>query len=149
MERYVPWGTALLTGTVVVLTALMLPLCAAAQHPAQVRQIAFLGLNFAPSASEPVPSAPAPTAFELRIVEEFRQGLRERGWVEGHNLAIAWRWAEGHYERFATVVDEVIRLQAEVIVGLCRKFCSGGREGVVTPAGGEIRRPGSRTVRPQ
>jgi hypothetical protein len=34
-------------------------------------------------------------------------------------------------------------------VGLCRKFCSGGREGVVAPVGGEIRRPGSRTVRPQ
>ena len=33
--------------------------------------------------------------------------------------------------------------------GLCRKFCSGGREGVVAPVGGEIRRPGSRTVRPQ
>jgi hypothetical protein len=32
---------------------------------------------------------------------------------------------------------------------LCRKFCSGGREGVVAPVGGEIRRPGSRTVRPQ
>jgi hypothetical protein len=33
--------------------------------------------------------------------------------------------------------------------GLCRKFCSGGREGAVAPVGGEIRRPGSRTVRPQ
>ena len=32
---------------------------------------------------------------------------------------------------------------------LCRKFCSCGREGVVAPVGGEIRRPGSRTVRPQ
>ena len=32
---------------------------------------------------------------------------------------------------------------------LCRKFCSGGREGVVAPVGGEIRRPGSRIVRPQ
>ncbi len=32
---------------------------------------------------------------------------------------------------------------------LCRKFCSGGREGAVAPVGGEIRRPGSRTVRPQ
>jgi hypothetical protein len=34
-------------------------------------------------------------------------------------------------------------------IRLCRKFCSGGREGVVAPVGGEIRRPGSRTVRPQ
>jgi hypothetical protein len=33
-------------------------------------------------------------------------------------------------------------------IRLCRKFCSGGREGGVAPVGGEIRRPGSRTVRP-
>jgi len=45
-------------------------------------------------------------------------------------------------ERFGLV-------RGEIDHGLCRKFCSGGREGVVTPAGGEIRRPGSRTVRPQ
>src|SRR4030095_5427464 len=32
---------------------------------------------------------------------------------------------------------------------LCRKFCVGGREGAVAPVGGEIKRPGSRTVRPQ
>jgi transposase-like protein len=32
---------------------------------------------------------------------------------------------------------------------LCRKFCSGGREGAVAPVGGRLRRPGRRTVRPQ
>ena len=46
----------------------------------------------------------------------FRHELRERGWVEGHTIAIEWRWAEGSLERFASLVDEVIRLQVEVIV---------------------------------
>src|SRR5215475_5889671 len=39
--------------------------------------------------------------------------------------------------------------RAKLLQRLCRKFCSGGREGVVAPVGGEIRRPGRRTVRPQ
>jgi hypothetical protein len=75
MGRYIVRMTAHLIGTIVVLTALMLPL-AAAQRPAQVRRIAVLELNFLPSASEPTP-----------VVEEFREELRERGSVEGHNLA--------------------------------------------------------------
>jgi putative ABC transport system substrate-binding protein len=103
MGLYVTRETALLTGTIVVLTTLMLPLFAATQQPVQVRRIAFLELSFPPS-------APGPR------FEEFRHGLRERGWVEGHNLAIEWRWAEGNRDRFATLVDEVIRLQVEVIV---------------------------------
>ena len=42
--------------------------------------------------------------------------LRERGWVEGHNLTIEWRWAEGRLERFATLVAELVRLPVEVLV---------------------------------
>jgi putative ABC transport system substrate-binding protein len=83
----------------------MLPLFAAAQRPAQVRRIAFLGLNFPPSASDPTP-----------FLDAFRQGLRDRGWVEGHNLTIEWRWAEGGLERFATLVAELVRLPVEVLV---------------------------------
>jgi hypothetical protein len=59
--------------------------------------------------------------------------LRSRG------VAIAPRTVMHLLERY----DELLTLW------LCRKFCSGGREGVVAPVGGEIRRPGSRTVRPQ
>jgi hypothetical protein len=51
-----------------VLAALVLLLVAAAQRPAQVRRLAFLGLNFPPAASQP-------TLF----VDAFRQMLRERG----------------------------------------------------------------------
>jgi len=45
MGRYGAWRTALLTGILVVLTTLGLPLVAAAQRPGQVPRIAFLGLN--------------------------------------------------------------------------------------------------------
>ena|SRR2546423_12493390 len=44
---------------------------------------------------------------------------------------------------------EVSRFTVKVLQGLCRKFCAGGREGAFAPGCGEIRRPGSRTVRPQ
>ena len=50
------------------------------------------------------------------MLDAFRHGLRERGWVEGHTIAIEWRWAEGSLERFATLVAEVIRLPVEVLV---------------------------------
>ena len=105
MGRYVAWGTELRTVILVVLTTLVLPLVAAAQRPGHVPRIAFLGFNFPPSASEPTP-----------FLDAFRQGLREHGWVEGHTIAIEWRWAEGSLERFATLVAEVVRLQVEVIV---------------------------------
>ena len=50
------------------------------------------------------------------------------------------------YSRHDALEALAARLHA---LRLCRKFCSGGREGAVAPVGGEIRRPGSRTVRPQ
>ena len=105
MGRYVAWGTALLTVMIVVLTALGRPLLAAAQQPGHVPRIAFLGLNFPPAASEPTP-----------FLDAFRQGLRERGWVEGHNLVIEWRWAEGNLARFASLVADLARLPVDVLV---------------------------------
>jgi putative ABC transport system substrate-binding protein len=105
MGRYVAWGTALLTVMLVVLTPLALPLFAAAQQPGHVPRIAVLELNFPPSASEPTP-----------LHEAFRHGLRERGWVEGQTIAIAWRWAEESLKRFATLVTALVRLPVEVLV---------------------------------
>jgi putative ABC transport system substrate-binding protein len=83
----------------------VLPLLATAQRPVQVRRIAFLGFG-------PLPSTAAPHPF----AEAFRHALHARGWVEGHNLSIEWRWTEGELAQFATLVAEVIRLPVEVIV---------------------------------
>src|SRR5215831_2640675 len=105
MRHSIAWRTALLTVVLIVLTTLSRPLVAAAQRPGHVPRIAFLELNFPPPPSEPSP-----------LREAFRQGLREHGWVEGHTIAIEWRWAEGSLERFATLIAEVIRLPVEVLV---------------------------------
>src|SRR5207237_6380768 len=46
----------------------------------------------------------------------FVQRLRELGWIEGHNLAIEYRWAEGRSKRFAEIAAEFVRLKVDVIV---------------------------------
>jgi putative tryptophan/tyrosine transport system substrate-binding protein len=48
--------------------------------------------------------------------DAFRQGLRELGWVEGQNLAVEYRWTEGHNERYGAVAAELVQLQVELIV---------------------------------
>jgi putative ABC transport system substrate-binding protein len=46
------------------------------------------------------------------------QGLRDRGYAEGQNLAIEWRYSEGKAERFADLAAELVRLQVDVIVAM-------------------------------
>jgi putative tryptophan/tyrosine transport system substrate-binding protein len=46
----------------------------------------------------------------------FVQQLRELGWIEGHNVAIEYRWAEGRDERFVEIAAEFVRLKVDMIV---------------------------------
>jgi putative ABC transport system substrate-binding protein len=46
----------------------------------------------------------------------FRQGLRELGWTEGHNLRIEWRWAEGDLGRVRAYAAEIAELAPELVV---------------------------------
>src|SRR5712691_8956018 len=48
--------------------------------------------------------------------ESFRQGLRDVGYMEGKNILIESRWAEGHRERLAELVADLVRLDVAVIV---------------------------------
>ena len=72
------------------------PLAARAQQPA-MPVIGFLG------AGSPGPFAPQ--------VAVFRQGLAETGYVEGRNVAIEYRFAEGQYDRLPTMAEEMVRRQ--------------------------------------
>src|SRR6266545_1856054 len=51
-----------------------------------------------------------------RVLEAFRQGLRELGWVEGQNIVIEYRSAEGHFDRLPDLAAELVRLKVDVIV---------------------------------
>src|SRR6185436_16669557 len=52
------------------------------------------------------------------LLDAFRQGLRELGYVEGQSIAIEYRWAEGKYERLSDLAAELVRLRLDVIVAV-------------------------------
>jgi ABC-type uncharacterized transport system substrate-binding protein len=51
-----------------------------------------------------------------RQVEAMRVGFRDLGYVEGQNIVIEYRWAEGQYDRLPALAAELIRLQPDVII---------------------------------
>jgi putative tryptophan/tyrosine transport system substrate-binding protein len=77
------------------------PLEARAQQPA----LPVIGYLDVTSASE-----------RTYIVAAFRQGLTEVGYVEGHNVAIEYRWADGDYARLSEMAAELVRRQVSLIV---------------------------------
>ncbi len=88
--------------TVVALLALLAtPLAAEAQRAGKVPRIAYLW----PGASQPL----------IPRMEAFRQGLRESGYVEGQNIAVEIRSAEGRPDRLPQLAAELVRLNVDVI----------------------------------
>ena len=78
------------------------PLMAHARQATKLPTIGFLGAT-ALSVQRPWTDA-------------FEQRLRELGWIEGRSVAIEYRWAEGHGERFAQIAAEFVHLQVDIIV---------------------------------
>jgi putative ABC transport system substrate-binding protein len=60
------------------------------------------------------------------VMAYFRQGLKDAGYVEGQNVAIEPRWAEGQYDRLSSLADELVRHRVAVIVatGLPQVFAA-------------------------
>jgi putative ABC transport system substrate-binding protein len=87
--------------TVIALLILAVPLAAVAQPAGKVHRIGFL--------------ADSPAAF-LETTEAFRQGLRDLGYVEGRDITIEYRWAEGKPERMRKFAEELVRLKVDLIV---------------------------------
>jgi ABC-type uncharacterized transport system substrate-binding protein len=84
------------------LGTLPMRLAAWAQPPAQAPRIGLLS-SFRPSDS-------------ARWHEAFRQGLRDLGWVEGKNISIEYRIAEGRIERLSDLATDLVRLKVDVIL---------------------------------
>jgi putative ABC transport system substrate-binding protein len=76
------------------------PLAARAQQPAKLPTIGYLGGS---------------PAAESQRVAALVQRLRELGWMEGRNVAIEYRWAEGRPGRAAEIAAEVVRLNVDLI----------------------------------
>jgi putative ABC transport system substrate-binding protein len=91
---------------------------ARAQQPTQVPRIGFLG-------------APPRSAISDRI-EAFRQGLRELGYVEGKNIGIEWRYAEGKQDRLPALAAELVSLKTDVIVTAGPQATRRAKEATVT-----------------
>lgn len=51
-----------------------------------------------------------------KVLEAFREGLREHGWVEGRNIALELRWAEGDMTRVPALAEELVRTKPDVIL---------------------------------
>jgi len=55
-------------------------------------------------------------ALEANLLNAFREGLRDAGYEEGRNITIKYLWADGQYDRFSTLVSELIAAKVDVIV---------------------------------
>jgi hypothetical protein len=95
-------GPSRLTPSALILAFALLtvPLAAEEQPMGKVYRIGYL-------------RAERPPAVD---VEAFRPGLREHGYVEGKNVVVEYRWADGSEERLRSILAELIRLKVDLIV---------------------------------
>jgi putative tryptophan/tyrosine transport system substrate-binding protein len=96
------------------------PLAAVGQQAGKIPRIGFLS-----------PSSPSDSRNRFRL-GALQQGLRELGYVEGQNISIEARWAEGKYERLPGLAAELVRLKVDVIVTYAPPAIQAAKEATAT-----------------
>jgi putative ABC transport system substrate-binding protein len=91
-----------LLGLIVLVALAILPVTAETQQTGKVYRIGYLSSN-------------PPETFRVQV---FRQALHDLGWVEGRNLLIDYRSADGKLDRLSPLAAELVRLKADVIVAV-------------------------------
>jgi putative tryptophan/tyrosine transport system substrate-binding protein len=97
---------------------LALGVIAEAQQPTKVPRIGFL-------------ATVSPSTISDRI-EALRHGLRELGYVEGKNIVVEWRYAEGKLDRLPALAAELVRLKTDLIVTAGPQATRRAKEATVT-----------------
>ena len=106
-----------LTG-ILILALFALPLAVEAQQTGTVPRIGLLSLT-SPSDRPP-------------LLDAFRQRLRELGWVEGQNVVIDYRYAEGRVDRLPDLAAELVRLKVDLIVSAGTQGVTAAKNATVT-----------------
>src|SRR5262249_20868080 len=99
-----------------VICAMLLVLCfsAEAQPPKKIPRIGVLWL-YSPAIASP-------------FAEAFRQGLHGLGYIEGQNIALEERWAEGRFDRLPSLAAELVRLKVDILVTASTPAAQAGQQ---------------------
>jgi putative ABC transport system substrate-binding protein len=104
LEDSTMWRSTL--GLLITFGFFVAPLSSTAQSSGKVARIGWLLL----------PAPPAPGTWIPSPIEAFRQEMRQRGYAEGENLILEFRFAEGREERLAALAADLVRARVDVIV---------------------------------
>src|SRR6266511_1191495 len=89
----------------VAVVLLVVAVISEAQQPGKIPRIGYLSRR-----GEPTPTNPDPNA------NAFRRGLRDLGYVEGKNILIDFRYAEGKTDRFPSMIADLLQLKVDILV---------------------------------
>ena len=101
------------------LGAMAFAICVSAQAQQPAREVPRIGILFIGDRNQP-------------HLEAFKQGLRERGYIEGKNIAIEYRYAEGKINRLPLLAAELVKLKVDVIVTTAEMGARAARQATKT-----------------
>jgi len=117
-DHHTHWRCALTKLITVLLLLVAIPVAVAGQEPSRVWRVGFL------AAGSHSPGDPR--------VDAFRRGFRDLGYVEGRNLTLEFRWADGHANRLSGLAGELAKLKVDVIVTQGTQATDAARRAVTT-----------------